>query len=357
VLVLYGPRQVGKTTLVRDIVSIPGKAVKYDTGDDYSIQEVWASHNLSTLKDYIAGYDIVIVDEAQRIPGIGLSLKILVDADVPCRFIVTGSSSFELSGQVGEPLTGRKITLLLFPIAQLELGSLFNKFELKRHLTDFMIYGAYPEVLTASTAKDKMELLNEITGAYLLKDILELERVKGAKVLLDLLRLLAFQVGSEVSLRQIGGALGIDYKTVSRYIDLMEKSFILFNVRGYSGNLGKEVTKKSRYYFFDNGVRNAIIANFNPPDKRDDRGALWENFLFTERMKKCAYTKIYRNVFFWRTWDNQEIDYIEEREGKLYAYEFKYGKKLHPPPQSWTSTYPAAEYQVVNRDNYLDFIL
>jgi uncharacterized protein len=359
VLALFGPRQVGKTTLVRKIsLKISeGINIKYDTGDDYRIQEVWNSQNLSRLKEYVEGYDTVIIDEAQRISGIGLGLKLLVDAKVSCSFIVTGSSSFALAGQIGEPLTGRKRTLMLYPVAQLELLSWYNRYELAERMEQFLLYGSYPEVITATSRNDKIEYLNEITGSYLLKDILELEQVKGAKVLFDLLRLLAHQIGNEVSLRELGNSLGIDYKTVARYIDLMEKSFILYNLRGFSGNLRKEVTKKSKYYFFDPGIRNAIIANFNPLEQRNDTGALWENFIFMERMKKAAYYKIYRNAFFWRTWDKQEIDLIEEREGKLFAYEIKYGKKPSSPPTIWKDTYPDSEFALINRKNYLDFIL
>jgi predicted AAA+ superfamily ATPase len=356
VLTVYGPRQVGKTTLVRTLLENDSMRIKYDTGDDYSIQEIWDSRNLSLLKEYVHGYDVVIIDEAQRIPGIGMGLKLLIDARVPCSLLVTGSSSFGLAGQIGEPLTGRKTTLMLFPVAQIELGRIFNKVDLEQQLFKYLVYGSYPEVVTSGTDGEKTDVLNEIAGSYLLKDILELKRVKSAKVLLDLLRLLAFQIGNEVSLRELGGSLGIDYKTVARYIDIMEKSFILFNVRGFSGNLRKEVTKKSKYYFFDNGVRNAIIANFNSPDTRDDVGALWENFIFMERMKKCAYHKIRCNLFFWRTWDKQEIDYIEERDGGLFAFEFKYGNKNHPPPKAWETAYPSADYSVINSNNYLDFI-
>lgn len=357
VLVLYGPRQAGKTTIVKTAIENRQERIKYDTGDDYRIREVWGSQDLSLLKDYVYGYDTVVVDEAQRVPSIGLGLKLLVDSGVNCKFIVTGSSSFELAGQIGEPLTGRKKTLMLFPVAQKELAGVYNRYELKEKLDSFIIYGSYPEVMTAEHSEEKREILEEITGSYLLKDILELERVKSSRVLLDLLRLLAFQVGNQVSLRELGGSLGIDYKTVARYIDLMEKSFILFNVRGYSRNLRKEVTKKSKYYFFDNGIRNTIIANFNPPDKRDDTGALWENFLFMERMKKAVYEKMRRNVFFWRTWDKQEIDLIEEREGRLFAYEFKYGKKKSTAPKMWKENYTDSEFSTINKTNYLDFLL
>jgi uncharacterized protein len=324
--------------------------VKYDTGDDYRVHEVWNSKNLSLLREYVHGYDVVVVDEAQRIPGIGIGLKLLVDANTACRLVVTGSSSFELAGQVGE-------SLMLYPIAQLELAKHYNRFELQEKLDSFLVYGGYPEVVTADTDAEKKELLEEITGSYLLKDILELERVKSSKVLLDLLRMISYQVGNLVSLRELGNSLGLDYKTVGRYIDLMEKSFILYNVRGYSGNLRKEITKKSKYYFFDNGIRNALIANYNPVGKRDDLGALWENYIFMERMKKTKYSKISRNTYFWRTWDQQEIDIIEEREGTLFAYELKYGKKRASPPNTWSDAYPGGRYETVNLDNYLDFIL
>jgi hypothetical protein len=357
VLVIHGPRQAGKTNLVRHMMHSTKKKSIYVTGDDLRVQEVWSSRNLSLLQGFVQGYDVVIIDEAQNIPHIGTSLKLLVDAETSVQLIVTGSSSFDLAGQTGEPLTGRKRTLLLFPIAQMELAKDMNPYELRNKRESFLIYGSYPEVLTCQTTAQKKELLAEITGSYLLKDILELEQVKGAKVLLDLLRLLAFQVGNLVSLTELAGSLGIDYKTVGRYLDLMEKSFILYNLRGYSGNLRKEITKKGKYYFFDNGVRNALIENFNPAHLRNDMGALWENFLFMERMKKAEYQRLYRNVFFWRTWEKQEIDLIEEREGRLFAYEFKYGSKTSRAPAQWQEAYPSSEYLCVNQENYLDFVL
>ncbi len=357
VLVIYGPKQVGKTTLVRRLIDLPDTRVRYDTGDDFRIRELWSSQNPDSLKDYVDGYDIVVIDEAQRIPNIGIGLKLLIDEGTPCRLVVTGSSSFELAGQIGEPLTGRKRTLKLYPVAQLELKKEQSAFDLKKGLDNFLLYGTYPEVLTTKNTREKVDLLNEYIGSYLLKDILEFDRVKNSRVLFDLLKLLAFQVGNEVSLRELGGNLGLDYKTVARYLDLLEKSFIILQIRGYSGNLRKEVTKKSRYYFFDNGIRNALIANFTAPDTRDDIGALWENFLVLERIKKNSYHSIYGNHYFWRTWDQQEIDYIEERDGELYGYEFKYGKKTPSAPSAWRGTYPTAKYRVVNRDNYQDFVL
>ncbi len=357
VLVIYGPRQVGKTTLLEHYMQHETKKIKYDTGDDYRSHEVWSSRRLDILMEYIEGYEVVIVDEAQKIPEIGTSLKLIVDSKTECTLIITGSSSLELSGKIGEPLTGRKRQLLLYPVALLELKDRNNRYELKEKLEEYLLYGFYPEVLTANTKKEKRDVLHEITGSYLLKDILELEKVKSAKVLLDLLRLLAFQMGNLVSLRELGSQLGLDYKTVARYLDILEKSFVLFNVRGYSRNLRKEITKKSKYYFYDTGIRNSIISNFNAIKNRNDIGALWENFLFIERLKRNAYSSHYPNIYFWRTWDGQEIDYIEETGGNLYGYEFTWGSKKKKTPNDWTSNYPEGTFQPISRDNYLDFVL
>jgi len=357
VLVLYGPRQVGKTTLVKRFCETHQLKVKYAVGDDIRVQETWSSRNLGLLKEYVAGFDVVIIDEAQRVPEIGLSLKLLVDAETSVKIIVTDSSSFELSGQVGEPLTGRKVSLRLFPLSQLELGQFLNPFELKENLATYLRFGSYPEVLTAGNDAGRIDILQEILGSYLLKDILELERVKSSKVLLDLLRLIAFQVGSEVSHRELATSLGIDAKTVARYLDLFEKAFVLFNVRGYSRNLRKEISKKSKYYFYDTGIRNAVISNFNRIGERDDIGILWENFLFVERMKRNEHTRTSGNIFFWRTWDGQEVDHVEERDGGLFGYEFKWKPKRLTPPRDWISTYSHAEYQIIDRDNYLDFVM
>ncbi len=357
VLVIYGPRRVGKTTLLNDYLAECGLRYKLDSGDNIRVQETLGSQDFTLLKEYAAGYDLVAIDEAQRIPHVGTGFKILVDQVPNLSLVATGSSSFELSGQIGEPLTGRKNTLVLYPLAQLELRSLYNAHELKERLPEWLIFGAYPDVVNASGKGEKQSVLDELVHSYLLKDILELERVKGSKVLLDLLRLIAFQVGNEVSHSELAEKVGIDVKTVGRYLDLFEKSFVLYNLRGFSRNLRSEVTKKSKYFFYDNGVRNAIIANFNDLTMRNDAGALWENFLIVERLKKTAYQKIYANRYFWRTWEGQEVDFVEEREGKLYGYEMKWGGKEHAPPRAWFATYPNATYEVITRDNYLDFVI
>lgn len=355
-LVIYGPRQVGKTTLVKRFLASCSLKYIYGNGGDVVVKEVFEGLNLGKITEYAKDYELVVIDEAQKIANIGEALKLLVDSVDKIKIIVTGSSSFELAGQIGEPLTGRKTTLTLFPVSLLELAKQKNNFELKQNLEQYLIYGNYPEVLTRGSNKEREEVLNEIINSYLLRDILELDKVKGSKILLDLLRLLAFQVGSEVSLTEIGSQLSMDKKTVGRYLDLFEKSFIIFNLRGYSRNLRDEIKEKSKYYFYDNGVRNAVISNFNPLSFRNDLGSLWENFLFMERMKKRHYLGISANTFFWRTWGGQEIDLIEEREGKLFAYEFKYKERKVKMPKKFLAAYPQSSFQVINQENFLDFL-
>lgn len=355
VLIIYGPRRTGKTTLLKKFLKQTKLKYKLESGENIRVQQILGSQDFDQIIDYASGYDLIAIDEAQRIPQVGLGLKILVDQLPRLRIIATGSSSFELSGQIGEPLTDRKTTLTLFPMSQKELLSVFNKYELKNQLAQRLIFGSYPKIIRAKKAA-RIAFLNDLVESYLLKDILELEKVRGAKLLLDLLRLLAFQVGSEVSLTELGGQLKIDYKTVGRYLDLFEKSFILYNLRGYSRNLRKEVTKTSKYYFYDNGVRNAVISNFNPLNLRDDVGKLWENFLVIERLKQQKSLPLYANNYFWRTWDQQEIDWVEERDGKIYGFEFKWSvSKKVKSPKDWLK-YENSEFKVITPDNYLDFI-
>lgn len=358
VLVIFGPRQAGKTTLLNDFLKNTDLKYKLDSGDDINVQRILSSSDFKLIKAYAQGYELIAIDEAHKIPNIGQGLKILVDQIPGLKIIATGSSSFELAGQIGEPLTGRKTTLILFPVAQKELLFSRSEFELKEQLAEALIYGGYPAVAAAANTEKKKALLNEILNSYLLKDILELEKVKGSKVLLDLLRLLAFQVGNQVSLSELAEKIGLDYKTVGRYLDLFEKSFIIYNLRGFSRNLRSEITKKGKYYFYDNGIRNTIIANWNGLDLRDDVGKLWENFLFLERMKKRSYDNLYANAYFWRTWDGQEIDLVEERNGKFFGYEFKWNEvKKIKEPADWKKTYQEALFEVISPANYGQFIL
>lgn len=359
VLFIFGSRQTGKTTLLKKFLSENKDKFRYklDSGDDINLHAILGSSNFKKIIEYAKGYDLIAIDEAQKIKGIGQGLKIMVDQVPNLKVIVTGSSSFDLAGQIGEPLTGRKINLALYPLSQIEMGNIYNDYELKNLLDDYLVYGAYPEVLTNEFINDKKRILEELVGSYLLKDILELEKVKSSKLLLDLLRLLAFQIGSEVSLSELGKQLGIDGKTVARYLDLFEKSFVIINIRGFSRNLRKEITKKSKYYFLDNGIRNAIIANFNPLEIRDDIGKLWENFLVVERIKKQSYHQIYANNYFWRTWNQKEIDWVEERDGKLFGYEFKWKSKPLKVATAWSENYPDASLEIIDKENYLEFVI
>ena len=356
VLVIYGPRQVGKTTLVEDYLAKTKYRYRLDSGDNISIREILSSDNFQRLEQYAEGYQLIIIDEAQRIPGVGRGLKILVDRRPDLQLIVTGSSSFELAGQIGEPLTGRKNTLTLYPVSQLELCNHYNPYELQQRLEEDLIYGSYPEIITAKTQDEKRNLLQELVNDYLLKDILELDNIKSPQSLVNLLRLLAFQIGSEVSLTEIGQQLGLNYKTVARYISLLEKTFVIYTLHGFSRNLRKEINKKNKYYFYDNGIRNALIANFNLLALRNDIGLLWENFLVIERIKKQTYQNTFANYYFWRTWDNKEIDFVEEREGKLFGYEFKWREKKVKAPKDWQTTYPNAIFELIHQNNYLNFI-
>lgn len=327
-------------------------------GDDIRIADVLGSRNLGRILQHVEGLELYIIDEAQLIPGIGMGLKILADQRPDLRVIATGSSSFDLAQNMGEPLVGRKKTITLYPLSQGELLSEYaNRAELREHLADFLIYGSYPSVITAQTREEKLDYLDELVGSYLLRDILALERVKSSATLINLLKFLAFQIGYEVSLNELATQLHINIRTVARYLGLLEKSFAIVRLGSFSRNLRSEIAQKSKYYFLDNGVRNGVISQFNSLDLRNDVGQLWENFLFTERLKHRAYSSLRKQVYFWRTYGQQEIDFVEEGDGQLHGYEVKWSHTHHPqPPQDWTTAYPDATFAVVNRENYLDFI-
>jgi predicted AAA+ superfamily ATPase len=301
VLVIYGPRRVGKTTLLQTYLSHTNLKYKIAVGDDVPTQQLLSSRNVNLIREYLEGYELFALDEAQYIPDIGHALKIIVDLIPGMHVLVTGSSSFELAGQVSEPLTGRKRMLKLYPFAQTELLSLHNRYELRQALEERLIFGSYPDIVTARTTKARIEAVSEIANSYLLKDILAFERVRSSGKIWDLLKLLSFQVGNEVSHNELSSSLGVDVKTVQRYIDLLEKSFVLYRLGGFSRNLRKEVTQKAKYFFFDNGIRNAVIAQFNHLDQRGDVGQLWENFMTMERIKYLTYASEVANLYFWRT--------------------------------------------------------
>jgi len=357
VLIIYGPRQVGKTTLLHMLLEGTGLKYKIDSGDNIRIRNILGSEDFQLIKEYASGYELIVIDEAQNIAGIGKGLKIMVDQMPGLKIIVTGSSSFNLEQEVGEPLTGRRRVLILFPLSQLELKAYHNPYELKEKLHQFLVYGSYPEVYTAESDQDRIEILQELVGSYLLKDVLGYDRLRSPKQLMDLLKLLAFQVGQEVSIHELAQVVGLNVRTVERYLYLLEKGFVLHRLGAYSKNLRSEITKKSKYYFYDNGIRNGIILQFNPLDMRNDTGQLWENFLVTERFKFLHYTRKFVNRYFWRSYRQQEVDYIEEVDGQLSAYEFKWGKKKATLPSEFNKAYSVKEFKTINRDNYRNFII
>jgi uncharacterized protein len=357
VLIIYGARQVGKTTLLETYLSANNLKYKLDSGDNIRVQNILSSQDFKQILNYAEGYELLVLDEAQQIPDIGMALKILVDQIPEIKIIATGSSSFDLANSIGEPLTGRKRTLTLYPISQKELLYHHNRYELKEMLEDLLVFGSYPEIVTASGKKEKTRLLLELADSYILKDILALEKVKSSKILMDLLKLIAFQTGNLVSLNELANQLHIDVKTVGRYLDLLEKTFVIIRLGGFSRNLRNEVTSKNKYYFVDNGIRNAMINQFNSLDTRNDTGALWENFVVVERLKHRAYSDIYTNSYFWRNYDQKEIDLVEELNGSLSAYECKWNaSKKENPPKDWKNKYPEAKYQNITPDNYLNFV-
>lgn len=357
ILLLYGARQVGKTTLINHLLEdYPGRVFKVD-GDRQEYQDVLSSRSLVKLRQLVSGYDLLFIDEAQRIPDIGINLKILHDQLPDLKVIATGSSSFELASHVSEPLTGRVWAYTLYPISVSELESSYNRFELNQRLAAFLQFGMYPEVFSIPNAVEKAEYLTQLSHSYLYKDILDLGGIRHSHKIRDLLRLLAFQTGSLISFSELGQNLGMSTETVQRYVDLLEKSFVLFRLTGFSRNLRKEIVKSPKIYFYDLGIRNAVLENFNPPEKRQDLGGIWENFLLIERMKTQSYHQNRANRFFWRTYTGAEIDYVEESGGALRGYGFKWKPKKVKAPATWLEVYPEATFQNVNRENYLDFIL
>ncbi len=353
---LYGARRVGKTTLIKQILKKEGNNIFEGEGDDIRLRQILNSDDKALILNAFQDYDLVFIDEAQRIDNIGWSLKILIDNLPNTTIIVSGSSSLKLSYKTGAPLTGRTFTRILFPLSVLELKKQIGGMHIFQNLENYLLYGMYPEVLTARNVKNKLTYLIELLNSYLLKDILELENVRNSDKIYDLLRLIAYQIGDEVSLNELANSLGLAKQTVERYLNLLEKSFIIKKVSGFSKNLRKEVTKTKRYYFYDNGIRNAIINNFNLLRNRNDTGMLWENFMVSERLKKQHYMQILSNNYFWRTYDQKEVDLVEEREGKLYGYEFKWNPKKMKIQKEWLETYSNAGFEIIHRENFLPFI-
>lgn len=357
-ILLIGPRQVGKTTLLKTLQAEIQTESVWLNADEADILELLSSAHTSTELLHLVGANtkLVIIDEAQQVPNIGQKLKLFYDNFPDIQVIATGSSAFELQNNMNEPLTGRKRTLHLYPISFEELREYKSYLEAKRQLETRLIYGMYPDVI--KSIGEEKEVLIELTNSYLFKDILKIDDIRKPEHIVKLVRALAFQVGSEVSFNELARTIGnIDAGTVEKYIGLLQKAYIIFQLPAFSRNLRNEIKKGKKYYFYDNGIRNALINNFAPIEMRFDKGALWENFLISERLKHNEYAGIYTNDYFWRTRDQAEIDYIEEIDGFLHCYEFKWKTKKARLAKSFATAYPQHTFDIIHKENYVDFIL
>jgi len=355
-VILYGPRQVGKTTLSQVIIKEIGLKTLFINADESIYNDILSSRDLNKINRLISGYELIFIDEAQRIENIGINMKIIIDNHPEMRLLVTGSSSLDLSNKISEPLTGRVWTYNLYSLSCEEILDTESEFDYHRNLENYLLYGSYPEIFSYGRTNDQITYLKQLTNSYLFKDVLEYANIKYADKIDKLLKLVALQIGNEVSLSELGNALDVSKETVNRYLDLLIKSFVIFPLKGFSRNLRKEVTKMDKIYFYDLGVRNSLIGNFNSLAFRTDAGSLWENFLIVERLKLNQYHQNYASSYFWRTHTGAEIDYIEEFNGKLSAFEFKYGKNRSRSKDSWLKTYPDSTFKLINLENYFEFI-
>ena len=356
-ILVLGARQVGKTTLLKQFIQERTDEVLYLNCDDALTVSQLTNRNVRQLQLLIGTAKIVVIDEAQKVDNIGLTLKMMVDNIPDVQVIATGSSAFELRNRLNEPLTGRKYEYRLYPISTNEIYKTDGYLDVQRQMESRLIYGSYPDILTHGA--EAHELLNSLTDSYLYKDILASENLRKPELLDKLLRALAFQVGSGVSYHELSQMIGSDAKTVERYIELLEKCFIIFRLHGLSRNLRNELKKAKKIYFYDNGVRNAVIQQFAPLDMRNDVGALWENFFISERIKFNHYRQHYCNIYFWRTKSQQKIDYIEESNGSFEVFEMKWNPKNTNAviPPSFLNTYPVANATIVTPENYLEYLI
>lgn len=354
VIILLGARQVGKTTLLKEILT-KNEGVLWLNGDEMQVQNLFNNASADRLLSEFGNHKIVILDEAQRIKDIGLRLKLIADSDSDIQVIATGSSSFDLANKVNEPLTGRKWEYRMFPLSFGEMVAHHGKMKEMRMLSRRIVYGYYPEVVMNDG--NEVEILKLLTDAYLYKDILSWENIKHPDKLQILLRALAYQVGSQVSFNELSQMCSLDNKTVERYVTLLEQCYIIFRLPSFSRNLRHELKTSRKIYFYDNGIRNALIADFNAPEIRQDIGALWENFVIAERMKNNEYHHRWVNSYFWRTKQQQEVDYLEEGGGKLSAYEIKWNPRAKASlTKTFTEAYPNTDFQVITPDNLTDFL-
>lgn len=353
---IFGTRRVGKTFLLKKIIANQSFKTLFLQGEDADTQQLLAQKSIANYERILQNIELLVIDEAQAILEIGKILKLIVDNIEGIRVIVTGSSAFDLANLSGEPLTGRAFFHELYPIAQQELMAQENALQTIQNLEERLIFGGYPELWNLPFSVSKAEYLKDLLNTYLLKDIIAFEGIKNSSKIKDLLRLIALQIGKEVSLDELAKQLQMSRNTVEKYLDLCTKVFILKKIEAFSGNLRKEITKSSRWYFWDLGVRNALINDFRPLALRTDKGELWENYLISERLKFLKYNKILAETYFWRTYDQQEIDWLEHENGQMRAYEFKWKESKAKIPKAFATTYPEATFSVINQENYLAFI-
>ena len=355
-VLVFGARRVGKTFLLNQILKHYGNTALLLNGEDYDVQALLKERTVANYRRLLSGKVILAVDEAQSVPDIGRILKLILDEVPGIHVIASGSLSFDLRNTAGEPLVGRSASFYLTPFSHKELAAREDALAVRQNLECRLIYGSYPEVALMEDPRQKEEYLRGIVDAYLLKDILALDGLRSSSKMRDLCRLIAFQTGSEVSCEELGRQLSMNKATVEKYLDLLSKVFVVFRLGAYARNLRKEVAKAGKWYFYDNGIRNAVIGNFSPLALRQDTGALWESYLISERFKDMHNTASPRHLYFWRTYDRQEIDLVEESGAELAAYEFKWGGKSPKIPAAFASAYPHASYTVINKDNYLSFV-
>jgi hypothetical protein len=352
-VLIFGARRVGKTILMRQLINgFSGKTLLLN-GEDYDTLALMEERSIANYRHLLEGVDLLAIDEAQNIPEIGSKLKLIVDEIEGVRVIASGSSSFDLLNKAGEPLVCRSTQFHLTPFSQKEIAPSETALETRQNLESRLIYGSYPEVVIMDSFGGKTDYLRDIVGAYLLKDILSIDGLKNSGKLKELLRLIAFQLGNEVSYDELGKQIGMSKNTVEKYLDLLSKVFVVYRLGAYARNLRKEVSKAGKWYFYDNGIRNAIIGNFNPLSIRQDVGALWENYIISERIKTNYNNGLGKEFYFWRTYDRQEIDLIEEDSNSLMALEIKWGNKNPEAPGIFKEAYPNATFDVINKDNYL----
>jgi len=355
-IIIYGARQVGKTTLAKKIIEKYGEEANYFDCELLSVRQNLEIPEVNRLKSYLGRYKLVVLDEMQKMSNAGTILKILVDHCPEIQIIATGSSSFEMANKTSEPMTGRAKRFTLYPFSIIELEQKYNRFEIDGKLENIMRFGTYPEVFLAENEDSIKERVDEIVSNYLYKDILAFEGINKSSVIENLLKLLALQLGQEVSYTELAKNLGISRLTVQKYIDILEKSFIVFTLKAFSRNMRKEISKSVKIYFHDLGIRNSLIQNFNLLSLRNDTGALWENLLIIERIKRNSHRKLRPNKYFWRTYDQQEIDFIEEQDGKLFGYEMKWKKKQVKAPAEWSKNYENSSFEIINKENYFEFV-